>query len=98
MLSYRQPVQQSYVHPSLLTDPTLSIWQSAVLAYASAKCGISFTSIGQIDKWLQTNRQDSQRSVVRAVCRLLVAEPPKSGRALFRPASDRTRTRAAGNH
>jgi hypothetical protein len=30
----------------------LSVWQSAVLAYASGKCGVTFTSIEQTDKWL----------------------------------------------
>ena len=65
----------SWTRVSLLTNPTPSIWQAAVLAYASAKCDILFTSIGQIDKWLRKNPQDSNHSAVRAVGRLLVAEP-----------------------
>jgi len=80
-------------HSASLTQPTLSIWQSAVLAYASAQCGISFSSIGQIDKWLRTNPQDSKHSAVRAVCTLLITEPPKSGRPFYHPASDGSLTR-----
>src|ERR1022692_2011113 len=39
------------IHLESLERPTLSIWQSAVLAYASAKCGIKFTSIEHTDRW-----------------------------------------------
>jgi hypothetical protein len=62
--------------------PKLSIWQSAVLAYASAKCGSTFTSIEQTDKWLRTNSQNPQHLTVKAVCGLLLVEPPKSVRRL----------------
>jgi len=61
---------------------TLSIWQSAVLAYASAKSGSTFTSIEQTNEWLRTNSQNPQHLTVKAVCGLLLVEPPKSARIL----------------
>jgi len=63
------------IHLASLGKPTLSIWQSALLAYASAKCGKTFTSIEQTDKWLRTNTANPQHLAVKAVCRLLVVEP-----------------------
>jgi hypothetical protein len=41
--------------PGIHEKPTLSIWQSGVLAYANAKCGTKFTSIEQIENWLRKN-------------------------------------------
>lgn len=70
-----QPAQE--IHLSLREKPALSIWQSAVLAYASAKCGKTFTSIEQTDKWLRTNLKNPQHLTVKAVRGLLVAEPPR---------------------
>lgn len=57
--------------------PPLSIWQSAVLAYAGAKCGINFTSIEHTDRWLRTNPQNPEHLTVQAVFGLLLVEPPK---------------------
>jgi hypothetical protein len=57
--------------------PTLSIWQSALLAHASAKCGIRFTSIEQTGNWLRANPQDPRQTAVQEVCGLLVVEPPR---------------------
>src|ERR1017187_3225383 len=65
------------IHLESLERPTLSIWQSAVLAYASAKCGIKFTSIEHTDRWLRTNPQNPQHLTVKAVFGLLLVEPPK---------------------
>jgi len=66
------------------TLPTLSNWQSAVLAYMSVKCGIMFTSIEQTESWLRTNRQNPQHLSVSAICGLLFIEPPKRVR-IFSP-------------
>jgi hypothetical protein len=68
------------IHLESLERPTLSIWQSAVLAYASAKCGIKFTSIEHTDRWLRTNPQNPQHLTVKAVFGLLLVEPPKKRR------------------
>ena len=57
--------------------PALSVWQSAILAYASAKCGITFTSVEQTDKWLRKNSQNPQHLTVKAAYELLLVEPSK---------------------
>ena len=57
--------------------PALSVWQSAVLAYVSAKCGSTFTSIKQTKEWLRINPEDPQHLTIKAVCGLLLVEPPK---------------------
>ena len=62
--------------------PALSIWQSAVLAYVSAISGTAYTSIEQTNNWLRTNPQNPQHLIVKVVCGLLVAEPPKEATAL----------------
>jgi hypothetical protein len=69
--------------------PTLSVWQSAVLAYASAKSGVTLTSVEQTDKWLRTNARNPHHLTVMAVRGLLVVEPPK-GMKIFPPASPPT--------
>jgi hypothetical protein len=71
------------VHLASLGKPTLSVWQSAILAYASAKCGITFTSIEQTDKWLRSNPLNPQHLTIKAVCGLLVVEPPKKSRDIL---------------
>jgi len=63
------------IHLASLEKPTLSIWQSAILACASAKCGLQFTSIEQTDKWLRANPHNPQHLTLQAVCGLLVVEP-----------------------
>jgi hypothetical protein len=76
--------QEQGIHLASLGKPTLSTWQSAILAYASSKCGIRFTSIEQTDKWLRANPQNPQHLTVEAVCELLVVDAP---RPVFSPAS-----------
>jgi hypothetical protein len=72
--------QKHGIHHASLGKPALSVWQSAVLAYASAKSGIAFTSIEQADRWLRTNPLNPKHLAVKAVCGLLVVEPPKKVR------------------
>jgi hypothetical protein len=43
-----------------LDKPPLSIWQSAILASASAKYGITFTNIERPENWLRKNSQNRQ--------------------------------------
>jgi hypothetical protein len=83
LVSQRKPG----IHLASLGKPTLSIWQSAVLAYASAKCGTTFSSIDQTEKWLRKNSQDPHYLTVTAVCGLLLVEPPRGVRK-FPPASE----------
>jgi len=89
----RQPCafsrQRQAVHFASLGKQPLSIWQSAVLAYASAKCGTTFTTINQTDKWLRINLRHPQHLTVKAACRLLLVEPP-NGVEIFPPASPPT--------
>jgi hypothetical protein len=80
LVSQRKPG----IHLASLGKPTLSIWQSAVLAYASAKCGTTFTSIGQTENWLRKNSQNPSHLTVKAVCSLLLVEPPRG--VVFPPA------------
>jgi hypothetical protein len=70
-------VEKQAIHLVSPGKPALSVWQSAVLAYASAKCGITFTRIEQADKWLRKNPQNPQHLTVKAVCGLLLVEPPR---------------------
>jgi|HubBroStandDraft_1064217.scaffolds.fasta_scaffold321435_2 hypothetical protein len=81
LVSQRKPG----IHLASIGKPTLSIWQSAVLAYASAKCGTTFTSIDQTENWLRKNSQNPQRLTVKALCGLLLVEPPRGVR-IFPPA------------
>ena len=77
--------QRQGVSPASLGKATLSIWQSAVLAYASAKGGTAFTTIEQTQDWLHANTQHSEHLSVKAVCELLLVEPPKHN-PIFSPA------------
>jgi hypothetical protein len=86
---YPSSRQEQGVVLASLGKPPLSIWQSAVLAYASAKCGIAFTSIEQTDTWLRTNIRHPQHLIVRVAFGLLLVEPP-SGAEMPAPASPRT--------
>jgi len=52
-------------------------------------CGVSFTSIEQIGTWLRSSPEGSNQLSAMAICELLVAEPPKRGRAFHRSASAR---------
>jgi hypothetical protein len=89
MPNHRQPA-----HERLFTAERLNIWQSAVLAYASANCGITFTSIDQIGKWLRINPQDPQHPTIEVAYSLLLVEPPKnSSPDLTEPSHFRRRRR-----
>jgi hypothetical protein len=77
--------QPQAIHLESIGKPILSIWQSAVLGYDSAKCGIKFTSIEHTDRWLHTNPQNPQHLTVKAVLGLLLIERPK-GRRKYSPA------------
>ena len=77
---YLVPREAQGIHLASITRPTLSIWQSAVLAYASAKCGVTFTSIEHTDRWLRTNLHNPQHITVQAVFGLLLLQPPKGRR------------------
>jgi hypothetical protein len=82
-------LEKQAIHLVSPGKPTFSIWQAAVLAYASAKCGVTFTSIEQTDKWLRTNARNPQRLTGKAVCGLLLVEPPR-GVKIFPTASPPT--------
>ena len=56
--------------------PTLTNWQSAVLAYASNKCGSVLIGISETDEWLRQNPQSPGHLAVRALRALMVCDPP----------------------
>jgi hypothetical protein len=74
--------QERPVHLASLGKLRLSIWQAAVLAYASSKSGVTFTSIEQTENWLRKNSQNPQHLTVKAVYGLLLVEPPKGVKTL----------------
>jgi hypothetical protein len=71
------PREQVAIHIASPEETTLSAWQCAVLAYASAKCGLAFTSIEQTDWWLRNNPRDAQHLTVKALRELLAVKPPR---------------------
>ena len=72
--------QTSKLDLASLRQPALSMWQSAILVYASVKCGIKFTSIDQTDRWLRMNPHNPQHLTVDVVLQLLLVEPPRDRR------------------
>jgi hypothetical protein len=78
-------VEKQAIHLVSPGKPALSVWQSAVLAYASAKCGLAFTSVEQTDWWLRNNPRDAQHLTVKALRELLAVKPPR-GVKIFPPA------------
>jgi hypothetical protein len=53
----------------------LSIWQAAVLGYASAKSGVKFGTTEQASQWLQKNPEHPQQTAVNEAFVLLAVDP-----------------------
>jgi len=54
----------------------LSTWRAEVLTYFSARCGITFTSMEQVDVWLRTCSQTQDHLERGAVHKLFVMKLP----------------------
>jgi hypothetical protein len=89
MPNHRQPAHErlfiasrngKQIDPVSLSPPPLSveglnIWQSALLAHASAKCGTPLTGVDQTDLWLNANPHSQQHGMVETIRSLLVVGP-----------------------